>query len=230
MLEGRRLVADALAANARIVGIVAAEDAGPAEPLLAEAAGRGIQVERVPAGELGKLAETEHPSGVIAVAEWEPLRISELPEPPEGATILVLDAIQDPGNVGTMLRTALALGAWGVVALDGTADVRSGKVLRAAMGAHFRLGISEGTLEDAAAFLTKHGVDVLLADAAAIEPASRREGARSALVVGNEGQGVRADWEIYATRRVGIPMARGAESLNAAVAAGILLYELTRDA
>lgn len=230
VLEGRRLVEDALSAGARLVGVVAAEDAEAVESLVKTAAARGVQVERVSAKEFAELADTEHPSGIIAVADWEPVEVGELPPPPPAATYLVLDAIQDPGNVGTMLRTALALGAAGVIALDGTADVRSAKVLRAAMGAHFRLKIAEGSLEDTAAFLERQHITVLLSDAAAEDPPGRRGGERVALVVGNEGQGVRDAWSHHAVRRVGIPMASGAESLNAAVACGILLYELSRGA
>jgi len=230
VLEGRRLVEDALAAEARAVGIVAAEDAGGLGAILDRAGRRGVQVERVTARELAELAETDHPSGVIAVVEWEPPRIAELPEPPLGATILVLDAIQDPGNVGTMLRTSLALGVWAAIALDGTADVRSGKVLRAAMGAHFRLGVAEGSLAECAAFLRRHDARIMVSDAAASNPPARGPGERVALVVGNEGQGVRDDWnEVGGTTPVGIPMAGGAESLNAAIAAAIMLYELTRE-
>jgi TrmH family RNA methyltransferase len=230
VLEGRRLVEDALLAGAPIIGVVAADDADALNSLVNLAVDRGIQVERVSAKELADLADTEHPSGIIAVADWEPVEIRALAAPASAATFLVLDAIQDPGNVGTMLRTALALGAAGVIALDGTADVRSAKVLRAAMGAHFRLPVAEGSLEDAVAFFTRHHVAALLSDAGADEPPGRRIGERVALVVGNEGQGVRAEWTAHAARRVGIPMAKGAESLNAAVACGIMLYELTRGA
>jgi len=227
VLEGRRLVEDALAAGAHLIGVIAADDNEPAATLAKRAAAEGIQVEQVSEKVLAELADTDHPSGILAVAEWEPREVTRLEPPADDAIVLVLDAIQDPGNVGTMLRTALALGAWGVIALDGTADVRSPKVLRAAMGAHFRMPIAEGSLADAAAWLARHQVSVLVSDADARERPSRGT-PRVALVVGNEGQGVREEWSRYEARRVGIPMAQGAESLNAAMAAGIMLYELLR--
>lgn len=229
VLEGRRLVEDALASGAHLVGVVIDESSEAAAPLARRAAADGIQVERLALKEFAELAATEHPSGVLAVAEWEPREVARLEPPSDEAVVLVLDAIQDPGNVGTMLRTALALGAWGVIALDGTADVRAPKVLRAAMGAHFRLPVAEGSLDDAVAWCARHQVAVLVSDAGARQRPARFA-PRTALVVGNEGQGVRDAWSRHEVRRVGLPMAKGAESLNAAMAAGIMLYELLRPA
>ena len=232
VIEGRRLVEDALEAGAAVVGLVAAADvASAAEPVIARALALGVPVETLTQQEFDALADTETPSGLMAVVEWAPLALDRLGPPAgPGSLLLVLDAVQDPGNVGTMIRTAHALGAWATIALDGTADVRGPKVLRASMGSAFRHPVAEASWSAFFDFAVRHGIAILLA-AQDGEPADRR-GRRpphGALVVGSEGHGVRADWSLHPHRRVGVPMRPGAESLNAAMAAGILLYELTRD-
>jgi TrmH family RNA methyltransferase len=147
--------------------------------------------------------------------------------------MLVLDGVQDPGNVGTMLRTALGLGAAGVVALKGTADLTNPKVVRGGMGATFRLPSVPAAPEELVAWARLQRAQIWVA--AAGGEAVRGLPARSAqrppilLVMGNEGAGVGQIMDAAADRRIGISLARGVESLNVAVAAGILLYEVTRD-
>ncbi|MBI1722384.1 MAG: RNA methyltransferase [Gemmatimonadetes bacterium] len=230
--EGRRLVEDALAAGSTVVALLVADDVAEkaAAPLLAAAVDRGIQVEVATRQDFDALADTETPSGVMAVIEWTPLPLERAPTP-DGprATVLVLDGVQDPGNVGTMIRTAHALGAWMTVALDGTADVASPKVIRSAMGGVFRHRVAQASFDAFAAYADRAGLEVWLAvqdgwPVTLNDPTP----ARLALVVGNEGGGVREAWASRPHRRVTIPMRPGAESLNAGVAAGILLYELTR--
>jgi len=147
--------------------------------------------------------------------------------------------VQDPGNVGTLIRTAHALGAAGTIVLRGSADPVSPKALRAAMGATFRHPVV--ALDDAAfiAWARRHDVTLwaTAADGVAIErtlpvaEAAKREAGAAppvAVIVGNEGAGIRPALNAVAARRVAIPLAQGAESLNVAVAAGILLYEVLR--
>ncbi len=226
--EGRRLVEDALASGASVVAILAADDAEEqAAALLAEAVRRGVRSEIAPRKAFDELADTETPSGVLAVVEWQPAALEALAVAARDV-VLVLDAVQDPGNVGTMIRTAFSLGAAATVALDGTADPRSPKVLRAAMGAAFRHPVVEARWTAFASFATRTGAEVWAA-AQGGAPVSGRRPDRLCLVVGNEGAGIRPEALAAATRRVGVPMRDGAESLNAAVAAGILLNEVLRD-
>jgi TrmH family RNA methyltransferase len=232
VVEGRRLVEDALAGGAKVVAVLAADDAGAqAAGVLEEAARRRVPCEVAPRREFDELADTETPSGVLAVVEWRPLAL-EAVRLEARATVLVLDAVQDPGNVGTMIRTAYALGAAATVALEGTADVRSPKVLRAAMGAAFRHQVAETRWEMFASFAAANAVEIWAAtqDGNVPPPAggALAPGGRLALIVGNEGAGLRDGVLSAAARRVGVPMRPGAESLNAAVAAGILLHELVR--
>lgn len=231
--EGRRLVADVLLAGAPVVAVLATEDAAreSAKPLLESAESRGVEVAVVTQRAFDELADTETPSGILAVVRWSPGALDAMPA---GRRILVIDGVQDPGNVGTMIRTAHALGVDFTVALDGTADVRAPKVVRGAMGALFRHAVAQATFDELAGawrdncpatFLAAQDGEPLAAVAASVPP-------RVAIVIGSEGRGVRAEWStgwIAPTRRVTVPMREGAESLNAAVAAGIILYELTRE-
>jgi TrmH family RNA methyltransferase len=148
-------------------------------------------------------------------------------------TALVLDGVQDPGNVGTMLRTALGLGAAGVVALKGTADLANPKVIRGGMGATFRLPSVPAAPEELVAWARLQRAQIWVAAVGGETPGRlpRRSAERAPilLVVGNEGAGVGPTLEAAADKRIGISLAPGVESLNVAVAAGILLHEVTRD-
>ena len=229
--EGRRLVEDALDAGAKVSALLVADDAREqAAGLLEEAVRRGIEAEVAPRKDFDLLADTETPSGVLAVVEWEPLSLEDVRRPDLGGRrALVIDGVQDPGNVGTMIRTAHALGAWLTVALDGTADVRGAKAVRASMGAVFRHQVAAATYEEWRAYASRAGIATWLAvpDGEPLD-VHGRVAKDIALVIGNEGQGVRDDWRQHDHRAVTVPMRPGAESLNAAVAAGILLFELSR--
>jgi len=152
----------------------------------------------------------------------------------------VIDGVQDPGNVGTLIRTAHALGAAGTIVLRGSADALSPKALRAAMGATFRHPVVP--MDDAAflAWASAHAATLWAAAADGV-PLHRALSAAGkgteetgnaagpiAVIVGNEGAGIRPQLNAVSAERVAIPLAQGAESLNVAVAAGILLYEVTR--
>lgn len=230
LAEGVRLVEEALAAKVVIRHVLTspaleATPRGRALKAALEQAGHAVQ--RVGEDIFSGLAATEHPQGVLAVVEPPTWRLEDL-RPGPRAPVLVLDAVQDPGNVGTMVRTAFALGAAGVLSLPGTAEATSPKTLRAGMGGHFRLPfvpLDESAFE---AWTAATGIRVLVA-AADGSPVSHHRGTPLALVLGNEGSGTRASLERVAAGRVGISLRPGAESLNVSVAAGILLYEVTRE-
>jgi TrmH family RNA methyltransferase len=230
--EGVRLVEEALSAGLPLHGVLVSASFGATErgaALLGDIAGRAVPLEEVPDRDFRELADTDTPQGVLAVVEVPSWTLADL-EPRPRAPVLVLDAVQDPGNVGTLLRTAFALGAAGAVLLRGSADLTNPKVMRAAMGASFRLPTAA---VDAVEFVAwcRHGDVQVWASAADGAPLTRAAlPDRLALVVGNEGAGVRPELRELAVRQVSIPLARGAESLNVAVAAGILLYEAVRGA
>jgi TrmH family RNA methyltransferase len=233
LAEGIRLVEEALAAGVPVRGaaVSPALEATPRGQTLKSALREhGVRLVEVDAGELDQLSDTEQPQGIVAVIEPREWTLAEV-RVVAGSVVLVLDAVQDPGNVGTMLRSALALGAAGLVALKGTAELTNPKVLRGSMGALFRLPSVATTAEEFLSWRAERGLELWIA-AADGEPVRRSNGGSRrpgiALVVGNEGAGVSPPLEAAASRRVAIPLAPGVESLNVGVAAGILLYEVTR--
>lgn len=233
LAEGVRLVEEALRAQIPIRGVVTAPalQATPrGRALEAELRSRGVPLEAVEEEELASVADTEHPQGIVSVIEPPSFTLPDFPVK-AGSVVLVLDGVQDPGNVGTMARTAFSLGASGLVALKGSADLTNSKVLRASMGALFHLPAVAIDDAEFLAWLKTSGTHLVVADASGpdIATLSRDASRPMALAVGNEGAGVRPELAGAADSRVGIPLRAGAESLNVAVAAGILLYEVTRE-
>lgn len=228
--EGVRLVEEALSARLPMHGVLAAASFGSSDrgaALLADVAGRAIPLEELPDRVFAALAETDTPQGVLAVLEVPVWSLADIVPAPR-APVLVLDAVQDPGNVGTLLRTAFALGTAGAVLLRGCADLTNPKVLRAAMGASFRLPSAVVEVEECVAWCRREGIEVWAAAAEGTPLARAAIPERLALVVGNEGAGIRSELRALALRQIAIPLARGAESLNVSVAAGILLHEAVR--
>ena len=173
--------------------------------------------------ELATAADTDSPQGIIAIGEQPERSFARINTT---GIILVLDGIQDPGNVGTILRAAQAFGVAATVALPGTVDLWNPKVVRSAMGALFSHQAFHATASETVEFLRAHAIPIW-ATGAKGEPIGRRSGATAlAIVVGNEGSGVSSELTRLAARTVAIPI-RGVESLNVAVATGILLYALT---
>lgn len=230
LLEGVRLVEEALAAGAALRGALVAPslEATPrGRTLKAALAAAAPNIEEVDEAAFLELAATEHPQGVIAVAEPPAWTLEGMALAP-AATVIILDGLQDPGNVGTIVRTAHSLGAAGVLALPGTADFLNPKTLRGSMGSFFRIPCVPATDAELGPWLASQDVVLWVAEADG-EPLNGRGGAgRVALAVGNEGAGGRAALAALASRRVAIPLVAGAESLNVAVAAGIMLWEVTR--
>jgi TrmH family RNA methyltransferase len=232
LAEGVRLVEEALASGITIRGAAvspALEGTTRGVALKARLVAQGVRIEEVTPAELEELADTDHPQGIVAVVEPRAWTLADLTVAPE-SVLLVLDAVQDPGNVGTMLRTAHALGSVGVVALRGTADLTNPKVLRGSMGAAFRLPAVAADEDAFLVWAAEQGMTIWAA--AADGTPFARSGTRAgpiALVVGNEGAGVSPGIARAAAHRVAIPLRPDAESLNVAVAAGILLYEALRD-
>jgi len=224
------VVEELLRSPLRIRGVLSApqlRDAPRGAQLLQALAERRVELAEVDPREFASAAETEAPQGVLAIAEI-PDRTLERLAVADRVRLLVLDAVQDPGNVGTILRTAAALGVDATIALPGTVDLWNAKVVRSAMGAHFRHPALTSTWEELDAFRAANGVSLWVADVGGDSIDGRPAPGRLALVVGNEGGGVSEDARERADRLVSIPIASTVESLNVAVATGILLHELRR--
>jgi len=180
------------------------------------------QLFEVSAEVIKHISATEQPQGIIGIF---PMPMPTLPIKPE--RVLVLDHLRDPGNLGTILRTAAGAGVDVVMLSPGCVDLYNDKVVRGGMGAHFRLPIVERSWAEIREVVD--GMPVYLADMtgdAAYHEVDWK--AAHALIIGSEADGASADAESLATSRVYIPMASETESLNAAVAAGVILFEATR--
>lgn len=223
VVEGVRLAREALSAGVLPEHVLLAEDAGPQAREVAEAlAQRGAPSTLVAARVFRAVSATETPQGILLI-----LPQPNLPLPSRPDFLLLADGLRDPGNLGTVLRTAWAAGADGVVLPPGNADPFNPKVVRAAMGAHFRLPILTVDWEAVPPLLA--GLHVFLAEARAGCVWHQADFTRPlALIVGGEAHGAGAQARRLAQTRLHIPMPGQAESLNAAMAAAILLFEVVR--
>jgi TrmH family RNA methyltransferase len=191
--------------------------------LASAASGRGFDLAEATDQALASAASTDSTQGIIAIGEHPERSFENIAD---DGHILVLDGVQDPGNVGTILRTAQAFGVAATIALPGTADLWNPKVVRSAMGALFsHVAFSAGSTETME-YLRARSLPIW-ATSAAGEPITNVSGERSVvIVVGNEANGVSQVIAKAATRTVAIPI-RGVESLNVAVATGIILFAMT---
>jgi TrmH family RNA methyltransferase len=186
---------------------------------------KGLELSLVNESEFRSAAETESPQGILAIAEIPSHSLTQLGDR-EFLRLLVLDAVQDPGNVGTMLRTAAALGVDATVALPGTVDIWNAKVVRSAMGASFHHTAFHSSAEALFEFFDSTHAELWGAEVSGESIESASAPARLALAVGNEGAGLSSSVRARARRLVSLPISGAVESLNVSVAAGILLYQL----
>ncbi|MBE5797667.1 MAG: RNA methyltransferase [Clostridiales bacterium] len=219
LVEGRKMVEEALQSSFPVETVLVDEARAEEFALPAD-----VPLVLMPSHVLSAVCDTKTPQGIAAV-----VRMAQTPA--TGGRLVALDGVQDPGNVGTIVRTADAAGFDGVLLSVQCADVFSPKVLRATMGSIFRMGIRvTDDLPGELRSLAEKGFSVISSQLDGT-PFYRREpvGDRFALIIGSEGNGVSDEVKAVATHRVKLPMRGGAESLNAAVAAGIMMYELTKD-
>jgi len=198
---------------------------GGGPDLNSELLGRKVPVEEMEEGELEALSDTEASQGILLVVR-EPETSWPLQGDPR-LRLLLLDGIQDPGNLGTLLRTARAFGVDGVVALDGTADPWSPKAVRGGAGASAHVPVWRSAWPEARDWLRGQDMPILVADAVGRDVREAPSSGSWALVLGNEGAGVRQEIRDEAQEVLSIPMAEGVESLNVAMAGAILLFSLS---
>lgn len=223
LVEGEVMIREALKCGLKL------REAAADESCIAfaqELDARGFRVNLVNRNLLESICETKSPQGVCASFETPAaMDLSGLPD-----RIVALDGVQDPGNVGTIWRTADAAGFEAILLGAGSADPLSPKVQRSAMGSGFRVPFAHAqdlaqTLRD----LREAGWHVIASDLQGADFYARGElGDKFVLVIGNEARGISDGVKAAADVRLKLPMRGGAESLNAAVAAGIMMYELMR--
>jgi RNA methyltransferase, TrmH family len=228
--EGVRSVEELLRSGLTIRGVLVTSKLGSAprgESLRNRLDEAGVEVAELSEKDFLSAAETESPQGVLAIGQV-PARSLDTLQIPRVCRILVLDAVQDPGNVGTILRTAAALGATATIALPGTVDLWNPKVIRSSMGAQFGHQAFHAEWAGLVKLLDRERVELWAADAQGEPLEIARAVERLAIVVGNEGSGLNPAIRARAQRTISLPLSSGVESLNVAVAAGIILYELRR--
>jgi TrmH family RNA methyltransferase len=229
VVEGIRLLEEAVVAGSLPQLVLYSPDLSMrGRALLANLSASGREVVEVSPHALNAASDTQSPQGILAVF---PLPEPAIPDP-AGFT-LVLDQLRDPGNLGTILRTASALGLEQIVLSPETADPFAPKSLRSGMGAQLRCRVAPLGWEQIRGFLEQstggQPVNTLLAAAGEGEPFTGVDfRGPTALIIGGEAEGASQEARLLARQTIHIPMPGGAESLNAAVAAGILLYEVAR--
>lgn len=230
LVEGVRAAGEALDAGAAVDFAVISPRLGSTDEGRALRGRLESQTEVLGASdeELDALGDTEHPQGVLLVCVEPSVGLAGLPG---RGGVLVLDAVQDPGNVGTLVRSAVAFGMECVVALDGTVDPWIAKAVRASAGMVFRLPVVSAPAQDALGWMRGRELAILVAAGDGVPVGSWR-GARSprpfALVLGNEGAGVRPELREAADATIAVEMRGPAESLNVGIAGSILMHELTK--
>ncbi len=193
--------------------------------LLSSLVAAPFPVEELSQAEFETVSHVERPQGAMLVVSEPGDPLTRMEGGPAGR-ILLLDGVQDPGNAGTLIRAARAFGLDGVLALDGTVDPWSPKVVRSAAGSMAHIPVARLTWPEAAGWLEERGVFLLVADPSGEDVRGFLPRAPWALAVGNEGAGSRPALREKAGRVLAIPMAPGVDSLNAGMAGAILLFTL----
>ena len=235
LVEGLHLVEAAMMAKWRMEQVFVRED-GLARNQFAELSEKllaiGSQVFSVSSILFNKITETDTPQGIVAVTrQCRPELSATIPPAQTGACLpwVVLDAIQDPGNVGTIVRNADAAGVAGVIMTPGCADIYAGKTVRATMGSMFHIPTYKASVQQCLDFFLEREIPVYIADAASAESYEQIDWRLPcAIVFGNEGAGVSELFRQKKVRAVAIPIVGKAESLNVASAAAVILYEAAR--
>jgi TrmH family RNA methyltransferase len=195
----------------------------------ARAALESAEILELPADIFDSAVDTESPQGIAALLAPPRFDWDDLFPPQTPALLLVAAGLQDPGNLGTLIRSAEAFGATGVLTLPGTVNLWNAKVVRASAGSVFRMPVVTRSEEEVMSRLSGMGVTLLATTAEGELPAPQAVLTQPcALLIGNEGAGLAPHWLQAADARLAIPTPGPVESLNAAIAGSILLYEASR--
>lgn len=230
MIEGVRFVEEAVTSGAEIKYCLCAEnlDGDRIESLLKTLKEKGVKLYEVESKLMKDIWDTETPQGILAVVGKKDNDIDGVIE--NSSFLILADRIQDPGNLGTLIRTADAAGAQGVIISEGTVDPYSPKVLRSTMGSIFHLPVIHvPNMVEAVDKLKSYGFNIYASSLEGSTPYySEDYRKKTAVVIGNEASGIDGSIIQAADRLIKIPMPGNAESLNAGVAGGILMFEVVR--
>jgi RNA methyltransferase, TrmH family len=225
VVEGIRLIEEVIKANWKIDACFFVEDLGNrGEELVTTITDKSVIPEEVSPHVMKAISDVDSPPGLLVIVKQ-----NEFILPSSLDFILVGDKIRDPGNLGTMIRSAVAAGAQQLILTEGSVDPFSPKVIRSGMGAHFRMPILQKTIVEIIAIAGNHNLKVFVADGNSQQTyfeQNFKEGA--AIVIGSEANGPDPSWQQYSPININIPTSEQSESLNAAVAASIMMFEVAR--
>jgi TrmH family RNA methyltransferase len=232
LLDGFHLLSDALAAGVAVTAAAAPEtfwNSPAGAPLAEKLASSGALLYAANSAALEAASPVKAPTGIVAIARWRTAEVGQVLAP-QPALVVCAVHVQDPGNVGAIIRAAEAAGATGAITTAGSADPLGWKALRGSMGSAFRLPVAAGAqVESVCAEARQRGVRVLATSPSGGGALQAADLAGPVLVlVGGEGAGLPESVHAAADLLVTIPMRPPVESLNVAVAAGVILYEAHR--
>lgn len=226
IIEGFRLIQEALKAKINVEYIfISSDKSSKIDEYLTKYLDDDIKIYEVDNNLIKELSDTEKPQGIVAVVKMKEYKVND-----NGSFYLLCDKVQDPGNLGTIIRTAHAAGVDGIILSKGTVDIYNEKVIRATMGSLFYIPIF---MDDESNSIVKNLCDKgfsLLATSLEGDKDFFSEDLSGKVIVsvGNEGNGVSEEIYSLCDKKVKIPMPGGAESLNVAIATSIILYEKVR--
>ncbi len=230
VLEGVRIIEDALAEGAKIKRVFYIKDLlekNRTAKLIKQLKAENIELIAITEEICDRVSDVENSQGILAVVKRPEYELNDLLNQKEGSFLLIIDRLQDPGNLGTIIRTADAAGIDGIIMTKGTVNLYNQKVIRATMGSLFRIpAVSVDKLNQLKAFLTKQEVKLFATSLKGEKNYFAADySGNVALIVGNEAHGVRDELITLADETIKIPLRGGAESLNAAIATAIVTYE-----
>ena len=228
-IEGLRILEEAIRSSLRFRAVFFSESAAARAQRLLSQIGAHVETLLLPDKLFSTVVPSETPQGVAALARWKEFSLEEVLARSQGGSLLAVSGVQDPGNLGTILRSAEAFGAGGIVLGEGTVSVFNPKVVRASAGSVFRIPVVRTKLADAAIEMKKHGLRLIATSShkgAALDQANLS--GPLVIFIGSEGAGLSRDLIKAMDEVVSIPHSPKVESLNAGVAASIVLYETAR--
>jgi len=228
-IEGFRIIEEAVRSGLKLRAVFFSESAQPRAARLLPQIGSHVETLLLPDKLFDATVPSETPQGVAALVHVKKFSLSEILEHPSSGPLLVIAGIQDPGNLGTILRSAEAFGAKGILLGEGTVSVYNSKVVRASAGSAFRVMLAKVELADAISQLRALGIRLLATSSHKGAPLSQADLQRDvAVFVGNEGAGLDKKLLAQMDELITIPHSQRVESLNAGIATSIILYEVAR--
>lgn len=224
IIEGFRFVKEAIKANAYLESIIITENFYNKEKIFIDSINeQGLKIIIMSKILLDELCDTENPQGIIAVVQINDKILKE------GNTVILVDKVQDPGNMGTIIRTAHAVGARGIITTKGTVDIYNDKVLRSSMGSIFYVPVIEDYDLEIVKNLKNQGYKLLVSSLQGKNNFFEEKLTGNIIIaVGNEGNGVSDEVYEISDIKVKIPMPGNSESLNVAIATSVMMYEKLR--